>query len=738
MTREAKSTRYGPDYVSYLLRLWRDDGADEPDSRPQPAPWRGSLENPHTGQRLGFSSLEVLFDFLRDETGAGSASPERSQAGKSLLEPGMWVAVMGLCLAVLLMMRCVPVAAGDATTQVAPPSLTQRTLSEAVVTGATRQAVSSQGGESKGVPASTGVQVTLSAAYTTTSWDERDPTREKFSLPLLTLHQGRAATPAEQRTLGISITGLLGGSDIVIEALSHHTDVRTGEPHRASTHFVLPNRLCTAVAPCAVEWTLDPDTTPSDLFYLSLRNGAGETLWEKPHRPSFVILDTWDIELVASQSPAYTARVYYGTLFPFARAQGDREGGLSPDQVTGFIEGQFLPIIADTWRTQAEEWGFGDPMHPAWDGDGVIDIIITPPPFALFDGTGTYSVLADGQGRPYPQRRIWWLSTNDSFGDYASLADAYKAVFAHEFFHLMQWNVLLNTGQATNYWQYVFIEGQGMFAPSVQYPELALHRDGLTAEQSPFAAHASGYLARRLNGSWRGMESDGEHRYDAALYWRFLYEAYGDMRVVRFALEEMARHYSPDVLTGLEPAMDATFARLRGPFHNFEQSLIAFASANYGLRLENGRCAVMDTSQCTGRYYDPERMVGHPVLETDIQYDGFGRAYKGTIPSSYGMDFLEVGLDARTQGQSLTVRFQGAGEVARFSVQVWRLKWGEKGPRAITPQPESVAQGPDGAYVYHIPGVDTTAYDRLALIIARLDSDESLDPVGEYYITIEP
>jgi len=28
------------------------------------------------------------------------------------------------------------------------------------------------------------------------------------------------------------------------------------------------------------------------------------------------------------------------------------------------------------------------------------------------------------------------------------LENAYKAVFAHEFFHLMQWNVLLSVGEA--------------------------------------------------------------------------------------------------------------------------------------------------------------------------------------------------------------------------------------------------------------------------------------------------
>ena len=54
----------------------------------------------------------------------------------------------------------------------------------------------------------------------------------------------------------------------------------------------------------------------------------------------------------------------------------------------------------------------------------------------------------------------------------------------------------------------------------------------------------------------------------------------------------------------------------------------------------------------------------------------------------------------------------------------------------MTPQPEVVGQGQNGEFVYHIPAADTPAYYRLALIITRLDGDESVDPVGAYHITI--
>lgn len=50
-----------PDYLSYLLRLWRAGDAEKP-------VWRASLESPHTGERRGFASLADLFSFLENET----------------------------------------------------------------------------------------------------------------------------------------------------------------------------------------------------------------------------------------------------------------------------------------------------------------------------------------------------------------------------------------------------------------------------------------------------------------------------------------------------------------------------------------------------------------------------------------------------------------------------------------------------------------------------------------------
>lgn len=59
-----------PDYLSYLLRLWRVSDGEAPT-------WRALLKSSRTGQQVGFGSLEALFEFLREQ--ACLPHPEREQ-----------------------------------------------------------------------------------------------------------------------------------------------------------------------------------------------------------------------------------------------------------------------------------------------------------------------------------------------------------------------------------------------------------------------------------------------------------------------------------------------------------------------------------------------------------------------------------------------------------------------------------------------------------------------------------
>jgi len=50
-----------PRYLAYMLRLWEARSGGE-------QVWRASLESPHTRERHGFASLQVLFAFLEEQT----------------------------------------------------------------------------------------------------------------------------------------------------------------------------------------------------------------------------------------------------------------------------------------------------------------------------------------------------------------------------------------------------------------------------------------------------------------------------------------------------------------------------------------------------------------------------------------------------------------------------------------------------------------------------------------------
>jgi hypothetical protein len=64
-----------PDYYAYLIRLWRT-GVD--------GPWRASLEDARTGERIGFGDLSQAYAYLRGKTGrptevTGTAEPLRGR-----------------------------------------------------------------------------------------------------------------------------------------------------------------------------------------------------------------------------------------------------------------------------------------------------------------------------------------------------------------------------------------------------------------------------------------------------------------------------------------------------------------------------------------------------------------------------------------------------------------------------------------------------------------------------------
>ena len=86
------------------------------------------------------------------------------------------------------------------------------------------------------------------------------------------------------------------------------------------------------------------------------------------------------------------------------------------------------------------------------------------------------------------------------------MENGYKVIFAHEFFHLMQWNVLLKTGRPSNL-RISVIESQGRFAPAIQYPEIELGTAHTVVDDSAYTSGANRFLAQQLNTSYSDLEN---------------------------------------------------------------------------------------------------------------------------------------------------------------------------------------------------------------------------------------
>jgi hypothetical protein len=134
-----------------------------------------------------------------------------------------------------------------------------------------------------------------------------------------------------------------------------------------------------------------------------------------------------------------------------------------------------------------------------------------------------------------------------------------------------------------------------------------------------------------------------------------------------------------------------------------------------------------------------------PLLRPMTHYRGSTLTYDGSIPASYGTDLIEIPLHEETHGQPVTIAFRSKG--ARFSVRAWKLyrdgtgirnpARGQRGIRALTPHPQALSGDCSAECRYTIPRLNLAQYDRIALIVVRLDPDERVDPSGAYQLIVD-
>ncbi len=108
------------------------------------------------------------------------------------------------------------------------------------------------------------------------------------------------------------------------------------------------------------------------------------------------------------------------------------------------------------------------------------------------------------------------------------------------------------------------------------------------------------------------------------------------------------------------------------------------------------------------------------------------------------MDFVDIILDSELHGKPLTIKIFGdPNKDAKFNIQLWKLSDPDDRTRPesspIITSPIEIIDGETstGIYNYSIPSIDTEDYNRLGLIITRLDNNENLDPNGIYTIVVK-
>ena len=606
---------------------------------------------------------------------------------------------------------------------------------------------------------------------------------QELTIPHLVLNRNGSATPPEERTLFITITGLQVPPPGVTVTLSIETqhgdpDAEAAEASRMPVwhETVWITNSSSGVLPAvAAEFVIVFDRnmhlqdrivrTPTDYFrYEIVVTDPGRTLDDPIHRfnadYAFLMENQWVaalpevLERVQNAAPDELV-IHYCDMFPFQTSTNDPGTRLPREAVEDTIRTELLPSMLEAFHVQSHHWGF--PWYPEWTG------------YRPEEGARTLSVAFVQNGTWFhgrsPVRGHAGISIRVDGGmvEYEALTDGIMSTFHHELFHHLQLNISQHYGGNRNIegkegiWDFIS-EGTAVLATSVAQTGVQFEKSwGLRAYLTFFKGFlgSEGFNGGDLNKSYADIDP-----YHTAAYWRFLYEQCGGMRgevenpaagmqLIRRILEtlyagEVVDIYSTTDLVGNLPRlMDSVLADSPAcPFRSYSGSLVKFAQAIYRLKLEDGRCIAPGTPVGCG-FYDPNRLYPYPPITT-VALPALADTstvteilLAGDISGSYGMDFIDIGLDPTLDGSSLALEFEHiAAGAAEFEVQLWLLK--HEGGSGLQRIPAQIGLGKnlDGRLVYILPEIDSDVFNRLGLIVVRLDSHEDEDPKGEYTIKL--
>ena len=628
-----------------------------------------------------------------------------------------------------------------------------------------------------------GLAVSLRAAsgatISFTAWNGRTidgVVPEKRELPYLILYRNGTLSDAAERTLLVEVSGLEvppAGLIVTLELATMHDDPDPGSstdrrllPLRASrrvanTSGITQTNVTTTFVYTFAE-TVESDgriiVTPTDYLRYDV-TVIGTEAHSLSADYALLIENQWIAPLpkVAENAPGAAPDeliVYYCDMFPFRKSTHEPPSWVRRDEVTAYVGKELLPRMVEAFRVQSEEWGFT--WHEAWTSyrreDGRRRLSV-----ALTDGRTWFHGEAPDGGHSGISLRV----SDGNNAPFATLTDGLLSTFHHELFHNWQRSISLHSGGdgdvdgTENAWRF-FSEGTAVLAASVGQPRGQFTQ---TLPGRTYMTSANGFV-------WRGGSSAVELNvgygeldpYEAAIYWRFLYEQCGEgdihhptagMQVIQRVLTVLYSgrvvdiRSSTDLVTALPAIMDQALAGSSCPFQTYEDSLIAFARAIQGLRWMEGRC--VEPSLPTGcGFYDPYSQYYVPPVST-IAYTAPDQTYQDQIGSSFGIDLLDVQVEASAAKEPLIIEFRPpAGSNAVFSVEIWQLPASvgagarERVFAGVVQAEALMEMDAHGDLSYVVPAAYLDAPYTLNLVITRLDAWESLDPAGEYSIALHP
>jgi len=594
------------------------------------------------------------------------------------------------------------------------------------------------------------------------------------SIPHLVLYRNGEPTPPEERTLIFELSDLPQLTDVVtltIDIETQHPDPNLGSGSQAAipvyresyridpAHLSAGSIVLTHTFDAVLNTDMRSIPTPTDYLRLGMVLTDNDHPIEDPifaHIEEYAILleNQWVHTLTGLDEEANGAApdeliIYSCDMFPFQKDPFAESSRIARGSVTGYIRDELAPAMLEAVRMQTNDWGFA--WHPAWtsyrggEDSERISVALTMP-----------GVWYHGRAPGSAHSGISINTMSKDYADYQKLTDGLMSAFHHELFHNIQRNIHMKAGGdvaidgPNDEWAY-FTEGMAIMASSVGQPGVEYTAAGAYMRQANAFISGDKFHSDDLNTRFDELDP-----YRAGLYWRFLYEVCGGagngsssavgMGIIQHALESL---YSASSFTGeetkslvemLPDVMDNALANtLSCPMRTYNESIALFARYVYTLKLHTEECAGAKALVGCG-FYDPEDLYLEPPAEA-VAYGGAESAYAGDLPGSYGMDFVEVNLDADMPNRPSMIEFQAPPETASvFDVQVfkWDRPGDDRGSEISLVAEEMVGGSSEAGTSFRMPlaKVYQEEGERWVLIITRVDADEVVDPAGAYSVSL--